>query len=849
MAIDIRATVTCSLGTLISGSISDDYLQGSGLIKTRGSCEISGLITPDVGTVVTFEYTKGGVTRTIPRKLRVLSSFADPFRRTTKVELGCKLTYLSDLREPVKWDAFDDPENEDYTAEDDKIITIPIEAKSIAQKCIDKLNLTASDNPLTNKFSIAEFDFSAGYVQILGDLLVSESYFGYLNEDEQLQFEKLNQEGGGGPAFNNADIVEVGPIGVGQLPGEAVTVSYSTLKLKEPEDQEDEDKEKELNWEREEVIGAQAIITVQYVEPASPDVKRYKTWKYIPRTVIETTYDDWDRVTKRVSTSYVIGAAINTQYYVDSWTASANTIGAQIGFYEESEQEIVDTEIMSYVLPAQDERPETGYEEVESITRTKSEPEMAIAGSIAASFLEEDGTLVDYMPLYGTTITEKSVTTYDTNSAFVNGVNTPITKSIVTKYLAYGYTQSGQQETAKQLESGTTTTTAIFNAMELVPDGTDITINSGRGVGLQERPPSADRTNAQYADEGDPNNGWRVESKGELELALGSATAERRIDLSMPYAPDDTFRKSGTGGSVTYSATKSDAPQKAKNYGRVQNRLLLGNRNGMNLQMAPERMPAAPFDPIYVQAGGLTALYRVNGTQWAFDANGIVCSTDALYWGAVGGTGTFWFPVAPGITTLPTTPPIVDGEMNATTVVLPYNETAIYDGRLRIGSVVRKFDYALELLTEVEPLTVTIGASTIFVRVVNVPSLGTGLVALAPQVSISARVDVPTAAVALAGALPEINTGTSVAIPTAGFDLAALVPEQAGGSRTSVFTPSASITLAATAPAVATGAAVEVPVVTVTLEGLRPATIGKLDIEAFDLFLLVEDDLLSLRNP
>jgi hypothetical protein len=47
-------------------------------------------------------------------------------------------------------------------------------------------------------------------------------------------------------------------------------------------------------------------------------------------------------------------------------------------------------------------------------------------------------------------------------------------------------------------------------------------------------------------------------------------------------------------------------------------------------------MPAAPFDPIFVQAAGLTALYRVNGNQWAFDSNGIVCSTDALYWGVAG---------------------------------------------------------------------------------------------------------------------------------------------------------------------------------------------------------------------
>jgi hypothetical protein len=54
--------------------------------------------------------------------------------------------------------------------------------------------------------------------------------------------------------------------------------------------------------------------------------------------------------------------------------------------------------------------------------------------------------------------------------------------------------------------------------------------------------------------------------------------------------------------------------------------------------------------------------------------------------------------------------------MNATTVVLPYNETAIYDGRLRIGSVVRKFDYALELLTEVEPLAITLGVTAARVK-------------------------------------------------------------------------------------------------------------------------------------
>jgi len=203
--------------------------------------------------------------------------------------------------------------------------------------------------------------------------------------------------------------------------------------------------------------------------------------------------------------------------------------------------------------------------------------------------------------------------------------------------------------------------------------------------------------------------------------------------------------------------------------------------------------------------------------------------------------GTIWNNVGP------TPGPTIQ---NVTSIVLPYNETAIYDAQMRLGTVVSKFDYALELLTEVEPLTVTISASTSLVTVVKVPSLGASLAALVPQVSISARVEVPAAAVAVAGAAPEINTGTSVAVPTAAtIALTALMPELIGRPRTSVFAPVTNIALAAAAPAVATGASVAVPVVTVTLAGLRPVTTGKLDIEAFDLFLLVEDDLLSLRNP
>jgi hypothetical protein len=102
----------------------------------------------------------------------------------------------------------------------------------------------------------------------------------------------------------------------------------------------------------------------------------------------------------------------------------------------------------------------------------------------------------------------------------------------------------------------------------------------------------------------------------------------------MPYAPDDVFTRVQGG----YTATPSDAPQKANTFGRVQNRMLLGNRSGMNIQVAPEVLPSDPFAPVFVEAAGTINLYRLNGTSWTMDASGIVASSDAMFWGTSGKT-------------------------------------------------------------------------------------------------------------------------------------------------------------------------------------------------------------------
>lgn len=736
MAIDIRATVTCTLGTLISASISDDYIQGTGLIKTKGSCEISGLITPAIGTAVTFSYTKGGTTYDVPRTLRVLSSFADPFRRTTKVELGCKLTYLQDVQEPLKWDYTDDPANSGITADDAAIITIPITAAAIAAECCSKLGISGAP-ALTNTFSIAQFDFSAGYVSILSDLLVSECRCGYLDDTETLQTINLSTTGGTGPVFTSAEVIDVGQIGVGQLPGDAVTVSYSSLKLNAPEPQpadpdEAAAQQARQNWEQEETLGSPTTVQVPnpfFNDPSAlgvpeylySEIPEYYSYTYTPRSVVVTTYDTLDRVVTRVTTEYTIMAVI-APGYIQHIAGTAPVYGPPEG---STEFTTVSTETYTYKVAAPASTPKSdppdGYQEVLKREQQVDEPQIKlfassqiydIAGQANERF-DAGNTNADRF------IASKSI---ETPSSGTTLAGTTSTKTVSESYQASGYTAKGQQSLASALERNKANADFytglaygyLVAALTLEQVSTETQISTGRDIGLEQRPSAADRINQENAKgEGDskpdPNNGWRTASSSEIELALGSSLATRRITLSMPYAPDDRFTKTGSPPSVTYSASPSDAPAKARAYGKAQNMLLLGNRYGVNVQMAPERMPAAPFSAFILQANGLSALYRTNGTSWTMSPDGILASTDALFWGAVGGTGTFWFPVAPGITTLPTTPPVVAGSMTVTTVVPVWNETVPITASTVLGLTVQSLPYALELLTEADPLSLVLG--------------------------------------------------------------------------------------------------------------------------------------------
>lgn len=678
MTIDIRANVQSTLGPVISANISDDYIQGNGLIKTRGSCVIAGLVSPKIGTPFKIRYTKNGITRQIPRTLRILSSFADPFRRTTSLQLGCKLTYMEDLAEPINWTALQDQDkNSQYTAQDEQNMVIPIYASSIMERCLDMIDVTAASIPLTSIFSIAEFDFSPGYVQIINDLLVSENYCGYLDQQERLVVISLNQEGGTGPLISSSDVIDIGEINVGQIPGESVIVNYSSFTAtarnntaigEAPDEESDPFTGLVSNetWTRSSVAisyknrltGGEAVLTQAFpVVNGSRESTAYQVFDVIDRETTGKRYlqeteqpsyesSDWERTSVPTNTkqvSLVTSREITEYYSYVSKLGGLATDMLSIGVMPPNN-------VLSDFTREEFFYNEFGEEYQRVLEKTTSFTNLAASTGLTTVYESESGgSWSRAIPSTVTVPAEKIVTQTYRSGRY--------SKIVTIKYIPWLYTISGQQAVAAAAEfcESVNDVTTIWNAIlaqsdRLILSDTSVEVQIG-DPSSQQGPSDAERIKGSLArPNSDPSReytrpeqveiefdqrgpaGYETTSQGSVQLVSGSAEAKRRVEFSMPYAPDDSFYKLG----LTYYLKSGDAPAKAKLFGLVQNRLLLGNRNGINIQTAPEKLPSAPFSSLYINMAGTAALYRTNGTSWTIDGNGVIVSTDALYWGLAG---------------------------------------------------------------------------------------------------------------------------------------------------------------------------------------------------------------------
>lgn len=693
MPIDTRATTAVTIAgtsySLIDASLTDESIQGSGLVRCRGNCTIAGLLTPDVGAVVRFTYTTAtGVTRAIPRTLRVLSSFANVQTRRTQIELGDLLIYL-DNRKPGISKVNTREENGAVPCYVFDTATLAISASYVLDFCLDQLGLTAASNPLTSKFSDDTYDVSGGYVATIGELLLSESFCGYLDASEVLQVRDLSANLSTGPLLTSTDLLAINQIGTGTLPGEAVVVRYDTKRMVSDPTTRIRD------WEEEQTIGDVVTISDPVELPDGSTVVNY--YFYQEATVTTTQYDVWDRAIYRLQS--VNGYPLQ-QWTQTWWTYASNAPVPGDGTEDASECIYVKPTISTEVV-----------QEFTEVTGPLSDIVRAcnFERSIYPSLASIPRTRV---------VLERRVTTYEKDP--VSG----ITRTLVRRFVPYVNTPGGADAIRAMAQRVTEPPDGLFtkdfvirNASALVPFGGSVQIRTERNFGLQERPSQSVR-NAGALRVGD-----KTRQEAQLEWIYGAANSAAVTDFDLPKAPDDWYSWTLGGG---YVKNDSGAQAVARKFGRIQNAMLLGNRQGMAIQCSPLKLPPNPFDPIYITAAGITAQYRVNGLSWTINATDVIASTDAMLWGAVGAAaGTdlagSWVPLAPSMTSLPAPPSgTSDGTygtvLTPTVVVPPYNETVRSELRIRVALRRRDVAYPIYLFAEPALLTVEAGDAAFPIR-------------------------------------------------------------------------------------------------------------------------------------
>ena len=708
MTIDIRANVYCNLGRVISGNFSDTQIQGNGLIQTSGSVVLNGIYAPVVGDVVKFSYYRNGRISLLPRTLRVLSVFADPFRRQTTVELGCKFTYFNNRRPPVK-----NPTSEDESGLcPSPDVIVPISAEFVFNTCLDALGLTAQGSiPLTSKFNVEEFDLSAGYVTVMGQLLVSEGYYCYLNEEEEVIIKKIHETGSStGPLIASDQIIDLSPIGVGDLPGDEVVVKYNSLVLKDPGDSDPVDTPVR-DWEYDAIQNSGGFYSVTALAPLNyvadtlpttsqtletpPEISEFTPIVYTPTP---KTFEE--KAANNAATTGSAYGAGNTSSNVDcrtvtgGGTTTTTTGGGTTGgggtsttTNETTIEESNETTVASYTT-IQYSYPDftlkettTRYDRWNRVaTRTirLSEPTgrvlpetlterinyVILGGQIQAqgqqttvyAIVTPDGYLdqaiLALVPDSTTLTTSEEVHTYAANppdsedecelseaaldsaeafDSLISKVTIDTRNGLVVKKVEELYEKVATFVKVPGLTNSPdvadVVTKKIVNTYGRQANGLILFEQSiecavGSNAAVESRANRAERINSASAK---PD----TETTENFVWVNGLTESETYIELTVPYGSDDYIELQGG----QYTLVRGDGAAKALNYGRDQNKILLGNRSGVSIQISADIMPPTPFSPIFITAEGITGQYMINGTTYTFDTTGIIASTDAIFWG------------------------------------------------------------------------------------------------------------------------------------------------------------------------------------------------------------------------
>jgi hypothetical protein len=200
-----------------------------------------------------------GIITRFPKPLFVLRATPDIITRRTEVEVGCRLTLMENLKRKEVYDVDDhappnwivipanplpDPgASASYGEIDNYYRSLspqryrapsPIEAQKLLEFCLGKIGLELSDTsvPLTFKFLRSTISLENGYVQMIGDLIRSESKYGRILPDGKLQVQDFNfRTGQAGPVLTTDNIYSIESVDGAAEPPNEYTVQFEGLEV------------------------------------------------------------------------------------------------------------------------------------------------------------------------------------------------------------------------------------------------------------------------------------------------------------------------------------------------------------------------------------------------------------------------------------------------------------------------------------------------------------------------------------------------------------------------------------------------------------------------------------------
>jgi len=111
-------------------------------------------------------------------------------------------------------------------------VTVPILAQKVLEFCLANIGIELSplSRPLLFRFSRPSIDLSNGYVEIIGDLIKSESCFGRILPDGKFQVVKIDlARGKTGPVLTADNLESIEPISTGQEPPDNYIMCYTAI--------------------------------------------------------------------------------------------------------------------------------------------------------------------------------------------------------------------------------------------------------------------------------------------------------------------------------------------------------------------------------------------------------------------------------------------------------------------------------------------------------------------------------------------------------------------------------------------------------------------------------------------